>query len=137
MATKVIDSWALIALFNEEPAADEVEKLLHAATSGRHTLLMHVINWGEIYYTTMRRGGESTAKAIAADIGQMPITIVEATNFDLVRQAAVFKATKKLSYADCFGAALAKLRRAEFVTGDREFRSLDNEIKIGWLTGTQ
>jgi ribonuclease VapC len=134
MATKVLDSWALIALFNEEPAADDVEKLLHAATSRRHTLLMHVINWGEIYYTTMRRGGESAAKSVAADIGQMPINIVESANFDLVRQAAIFKATKKLSYADCFAAALAKLRRCELVTGDREFKSLETEIRLGWLS---
>lgn len=134
MATKVLDSWAIIALFNEEPAADDVEKLLHAATSGRHNLLMHVINWGEIYYTTMRRGGESAAKSIAADLHQMPIGIVESTNFELVRQAAVFKASKKLSYADCFAAALAKLRRCELVTGDREFKSLEGDIKLGWLS---
>jgi ribonuclease VapC len=134
MATKVLDSWALIALFNEEPAADEVEKLLRAATGGRHTLLMHVINWGEIYYTTMRRGGEAAAKSIAADVGQMPINIVDVTTFDLVRQAAVFKATKKLSYADCFAAALAKILRAEFVTGDPEFKAMEGELKIWWLT---
>jgi ribonuclease VapC len=134
MATKVLDSWALVALFNEEPAADDVEKLLHAATTGRHTLLLHVINWGEIYYTTMRRGGESAAKAVAADLDQMPINIVESANFELVKQAAIFKATKKLSYADCFAAALAKLRRCELVTGDREFKSLEAEIKLGWLS---
>ena len=28
MATKVLDSWALIAFFEDEPAADEVEKVL-------------------------------------------------------------------------------------------------------------
>jgi ribonuclease VapC len=134
MATKVLDSWALIALFNEEPAADEVEKLLHAATSGRHTLLMHVINWGEIYYTTMRRGGESAAKAIAADLYQMPIDVIESTGLEFVTQAAAFKATRKLSYVDCFAAALAKLRRCELVTGDREFKALENEIKLGWLS---
>src|SRR6266571_5360588 len=133
MAIKVLDSWVLIAFFDEEPAAEEVEKLLHAATSGRHTLLMHVINWGEIYYTTMRRGGEAAAKSIAADVGQMPINIVDVTTFDLVRQAAVFKATKKLSYADCFAAALAKIRRAEFVTGDHEFKVVESELKkIRW-----
>ena len=134
MATKVLDSWALIALFNEESAAEDVEKLLHAATAGRHTLLMHVINWGEIYYTTMRRGGESAAKSVAADIGQMPINIVESANFELVRRVAAFKATKKLSYANCFAAALAKLRRAEFVTGDPAFKTMEGELKISWLT---
>lgn len=136
MATKVLDSWALMALFNEEPASEAVEKLLHAATAGKHTLLLSVINWGEIYYTTLRRGGESAATAITADISQMPITLVpvETANLELIRQAAIFKATKKLSYADCFAAALAKLRRAEFVTGDPEFKVVDGEIRISWLT---
>ncbi len=134
MATKVLDSWVLIALFNAEPAAEEIERLLHAGASGRHVLLMHVINWGEIYYTTMRRGGQSAANAIAADIRQMPIRIVDSTNLLLVRQAAIFKATRRLSYADCFAAALAKIENAEFVTGDREFKSVERELKsIGWL----
>lgn len=135
MATKVLDSWALIALFNEESVAEQVEKLLHAATAGRHTLLMSVVNWGEIYYTTLRRGGESAAKSIASDIAQMPITLVsvDSANLDLVRQAAIFKATKKLSYADCFAAALAKLRKSELVTGDTEFKAVEGDIKIGWL----
>lgn len=136
MATKVLDSWALIALFNEEPASEAVENLLHGATAGKHTLLLSVINWGEIYYTTLRCGGQSAATSISADISQMPITLVpvETDNLELARQAAVFKATKKLSYADCFAAALAKLRRAEFVTGDPEFKAVEGEIKILWLT---
>lgn len=36
-------------------------------------------------------------------------------------------------YADCFAAALAKLRNAERVTGDRDFKQIEAEIKIGWL----
>ena len=51
----------------------------------------------------------------------------------LVRQAALYKATKKLSYADAFAAALTKLRNAELVTGDKEFREVENDIKIAWL----
>ena len=30
-------------------------------------------------------------------------------------------------------AALAKLRKTELVTGDAEFKPLENEIKINWL----
>jgi len=51
----------------------------------------------------------------------------------LARQAAIFKATKKMAYADCFAAALAKLRNVELVTGDPEFKEVEKEIKIGWL----
>jgi hypothetical protein len=46
----------------------------------------------------------------------------------------VFKATKKMSYADCFAAALAKIRNAELVTGDPEFKVVESELKkIRWL----
>ena len=39
----------------------------------------------------------------------------------------------KLSYADCFAAALAKERKSEFVTGDKEFKQVDGEVGIRWL----
>ena len=40
---------------------------------------------------------------------------------------------RKISCADVFAAALAKLRKAELVTGDLEFKQMENEIRIGWL----
>jgi uncharacterized protein len=59
---------------------------------------------------------------------------VDTRDLELVRQAAVFKATRKMSYADCFAAALAKTRNAELVTGDSEFKVVENELKkIRWL----
>jgi hypothetical protein len=46
VATKILDSWALMALFNGEPAAREVEELLTQAAADRHKLLMSVkIHW--------------------------------------------------------------------------------------------
>jgi uncharacterized protein with PIN domain len=38
-----------------------------------------------------------------------------------------------MSYGDCFAAALAKLRKAELITGDEEFRQMEKEIKILWI----
>jgi ribonuclease VapC len=58
---------------------------------------------------------------------------VDEKNLDMVRQAAIYKATKRLSYADAFAAALAKIRSAELVTGDREFKQVEDEIEINWL----
>jgi PIN domain nuclease of toxin-antitoxin system len=124
MATKILDSWALMALFHEESAADEVEKLLAQAAVDRHNLLMSVVNWGEIYYSVMR--------GASPEMAAMPIEIVPA-DLQQTHQAAIFKATKKMSYADCFGAALAKIKNAEFVTGDPEFKEIEKEIKINWL----
>jgi len=38
-----------------------------------------------------------------------------------------------MSFADCFAAALAKQRKAHLVTGDLEFKQIENEISINWL----
>jgi predicted nucleic acid-binding protein len=51
----------------------------------------------------------------------------------LADSAADFKARFKLSLADAFAAALAREKKAELVTGDPEFKPLDQELKIHWL----
>ena len=134
MATMVLDAHALMVLFNDEPGADEVERILLKAESGSPKLLMSVVNWGEIYYNTMREVSQEAAEQKAQEIASLPIEIVGvADDLALVRQAAVFKATHKMAYADCFAAALAKEKKAELVTGDPEFKEVEGEIKIGWL----
>lgn len=134
MATKVLDSWALIAFFEDEPAADAVEKLLAQASAEKHKLLLSVVNWGEIYYNTMREISQEAAEQKAREIAALPIDIVGVgDDLALARQAAIYKATHKMSYADCFGAALAKIKNVEFVTGDPEFKEVEKEIKVVWL----
>jgi len=136
MATMVLDAHALMVLFNDEPGAEQVEKILLKAESGTPKLLMSVINFGEIYYAIYRGASPEAAEAKAHEIAGMQIELVpvDARDLELVRQAAMFKATKKMSYADCFAAALAKIRNAELVTGDRDFRAVENDLrKIHWL----
>jgi len=136
MATMVLDAHALMVLFNDEAGAEEVEKILLKAESGNPRLVMSVINWGEIYYSIMRGASQEIADSKAHEIAGMRIELVpvDARDLDLIRQAAVFKATKKMSYADCFAAALAKTKNAELVTGDRDFKAVENDLaKIRWL----
>jgi len=134
VATKVLDSWALLAFFEDEPAAEDVEKLLAKADQGTHKLLLSVVNWGEVYYNIMRRASPAAAEQKVKEMAIMPIELVPVeTDLHLVRQAAIYKATGKLVYADAFAAALARLRNAELVTGDPDFKAVEGEIKIGWL----
>ncbi|HEV3100672.1 MAG TPA: type II toxin-antitoxin system VapC family toxin [Candidatus Udaeobacter sp.] len=135
MATMVLDAHALMVLFNDEPGAEEVEKILIKAESGSPKLLMSVVNWGEIYYSILRGASQEMAETKAHEIAGMQIELVpvDADDLELVRQAAAFKATRKMSYADCFAAALAKIKNAELVTGDREFKQLARDVKIRWL----
>ena len=52
----------------------------------------------------------------------------------LAHDAGVYKSKHKMSFADCFAAALAKQKRAELLTGDPEFKQVDKEVSITWLT---
>jgi predicted nucleic acid-binding protein len=52
---------------------------------------------------------------------------------ELAEVAALLKNAYKLGLADAFAAALAKSKKAELVTADHEFKSVEKEIKIGWL----
>jgi predicted nucleic acid-binding protein len=136
MATIVLDAHALMVLFNDEPGADEVEKLLLKAESGTPRLLMSVVNWGEIYYSILRGASQEIADAKAHEIAGMCIELVpvDAADLELVRAAGSFKATKRISYANSFAAALAKTKNAELVTGDPEFKAVEAELrKIRWL----
>ncbi len=135
MATMVLDAHALMVLFNDEPGAEEIEKILIKAESGSPKLFMSVVNWGEVYYSILRGASQEMAEAKAHEIAGMQIELVpvDADDLELVRQAAAFKATRKMSYADCFAAALAKIKNAELITGDREFKQLARDVKIHWL----
>jgi uncharacterized protein with PIN domain len=134
MATEVLDSWALIAFLEDEPAADAVEKLLAQAVAEKHKLLLSVVDWGEIYHNTMRKVSQEAAEQQARAIATLPIEIVGVgDDLTIARQAAIYKATHKMAYADCFAAALARIRNCELLTGDPEFKALEKEIKIAWL----
>lgn len=134
MRATVFDSYAILALLFDEPGADQVEQLLHDAALAHQPVLITAMNWAEVLYQ-MRRShgtdGVTTAKRFAAT---MPLDVVSA-DLALAELAAEFKAAHKLSLADAFAAALAKQHKADLVTGDPEFKSVESELKkITWLT---
>ena len=129
---KVLDSYALIAFFEDEPGAEQVHDLLAQAEKSGEKLLMSVINLGEVWYSIARGYSEETAEEKLREIGEMAIEIVD-VDWNLTRGAASFKVKGRLAYADCFAAALARERKADLITGDREFRQLENEVKVLWI----
>lgn len=132
MKSKVLDSYALMAFFEDEPGADFVREVLLKAEEGGVKLLMSVVNLGEVWYSIARTNSTKIADQYAQEIMGMAIEIVEA-DWELTHQAAAFKVNGNISYADCFAAALAKIHKAELITGDEEFEVLQDEIKITWI----
>ena len=132
MTTKVLDSYAVLAFFEDEPGADKVRDLLLKAEAGKVKLAMSVVNLGEVWYAIARSTSEGTADRYIQEIQGMAIEIVN-VDWGMTRQAAIYKAIGGISYADCFAAALAKDRQGEIVTGDSEYKVLGSKIKVMWL----
>lgn len=131
-AVRVLDSYSLIAYFEGEAGTDRMIEIFRAARDSGRLLLLSVVNWGEVFYITLREAGRERAEQVAHLISTLPIDIISA-DLDLAKQAAEFKATRKMSYADCFAAALAKLRKAELVTGDQEFKQVKGDLNVLWI----
>jgi predicted nucleic acid-binding protein len=123
----------MIAYLENEAGADRMIEVFRVARDSGKALLLSVVNWGEVYYITIREAGRERLEAVTQLISTLPIQIIP-VDLELTKQAAEFKAVKKMSYGDCFAAALAKLRKAELVTGDAEFKQIEGEVKIHWIT---
>lgn len=116
----------------KEPGHEKVASLFVSAVEKDECLLMTSVNYGEIYYIMLRECGREKINEIESIIRTLPIEIID-VDIHLAREAARFKAAKKISYADCFAAALTKIRKGELITGDKEFKIIDREIKILWI----
>jgi predicted nucleic acid-binding protein len=131
-AAPVFDSFALLAFLRGEGGDDQVAALLEKAGARDMPVQMTEVNYAEVKYIVIRKDGAGRWDAVARELPTLPIEFQPATR-PLADFAAEIKARHKLSLADAFAVALAKQRKAELVTGDPEFRSVEGEIKITWL----
>ena len=127
----VLDASAVMTFFEDRPGAAKVEEIVARAAEGKCELLMSVVNWGEVYYSVWRAKGPGMARKIVAEIGQLPIELV-AAGYDLTKLAAELRAEHKLSYADCFAAALASDRKASLATSDADFAKVERRLNLLW-----
>ena len=122
----------MIAFFEDEPGANKVTEILDALMKRKAKAFMSVVNWGEIYYNTMRVQGIEEAEDVIKQFNKYPIKLIEADQA-LTYEAAKLKGKHKIAYADCFAAALSLRLKAPIVTGDPEFKKLDDQVSIQWI----
>jgi ribonuclease VapC len=132
MPAKVLDSFALIAYFRDEPGAEMIEGLLVTASKKDSPLHMTDVNYAEVKYSIVKKDGAEAWEEAAKILQGLPIDF-HSTTRAMADTAADFKARFKMSLADAFAAALAKEKKADLVSGDPEFKALEKEIKINWL----
>jgi len=128
----VLDSWAVISYFEDEPAGAQIADLIASAHEGGIPVYMSVVNVGEVWYITAREISKGDADTIVKEISDLRIQFVDA-DWELTLEAARFKSQHKMSYADCYAAALAKVKGGNLITGDNEFKAVEEQVKIQWV----
>lgn len=128
----MLNSYALIAYLENESGADQMKELRLQGEASKESLLMTIVNWGEVYYTLSRSKGESKAEESILIIDQLPITLIE-INRAIAYQSARLKARYIVAVGNYFSAALTMVNQGQVLTGDPEFKNLEKEVSIIWL----
>lgn len=133
MKKYVLDANALFDLVEAGRGFQKVEHLFQTALQQRSSILISVLNWGEVFYLLWQRRGEETARRTTAGLSRLPIEIVP-VDLAQAMKAGELKAVHKIPYVDCIAAALAVLQRATLVTSDRDFEKLGRQFPVLWIT---
>ena len=131
--TYVLDANAVLDLIEAGPGARKVERLLQSALQQQSSVLISVLNWGEVFYLLWQRRGEETARRTIANLSRLPLRIIP-VDLSQALKAGEIKAVHKIPYVDCVAAALAVLQHATLVTSDRDFEKLGRQFPILWIT---
>ena len=128
----VLDSFALLRFIQKVPGNEPVKAILDDVQIGKACAMLNVINMGEIIYTVQRRFGLQYKLDVVMNIERLGIEILPAPD-DLVYRAAELKARFPMSYADTFAVASSIEHGATLVTGDPEFRQVEQLVNILWI----
>ncbi len=83
------------------------------------------LNLMELYYGLLLKFNRDIADKYYDDLLKYSVDIDDET----IKQAMIFRVLhklKNLSYIDCVGYIMAKQRNIKFLTGDKEFKNLEN-----------
>lgn len=132
MLKYVFDSYAVLVFYQKEQNSEKILSLLNLAQEKKCEIYLSEINLGVVYYIIIRSSGLESANAILANLRSLPIRTVLPFK-DAILQAALYKSSGNISYADAFALQLAVEKKAKLITGDREFKKWEKEVEIEWI----
>ena len=109
-----------------------VQEILALGKNHKCRLVISLINLGEVLYITERTRGLPAAQTVQALVESLPLELLEASR-DLILDAAHIKALHAVSYADAMAVASAIRENAIILTGDPEYKTVEELIQIEWL----
>ena len=132
----VFDACSLISVLTNEKGADIVKDFLQKAVNGEVKILMHKVNFLEVYYYIYKRYNESVAKNLLKDIRISPIKLDNEITDDILLIAGRLKSLYKMSLADSIGLAEIIKNEGYFVTADHHELDIvekKEHLKIDWI----
>jgi len=115
--TYFLDSYAFFEIINGNPEYEKFTKGVSIITTK--------LNLMELHYGLVLILGKEKADEIYDHFSKFAIDIDDET----IRLASYFKnimKSKNLTFTDCIGYVLSKSRNIPFLTGDEEFKDLEN-----------
>jgi predicted nucleic acid-binding protein len=129
----ILDASALLRFVDNDAGADRIEALLDQARTGKVEIVISAVNWGEIVHSLLRARGGEQVNELLPKLRALPIKISVVTQ-DSAEDAAKFKYSHKLAYADAFAGSLALSQSATLVTADQDFRPIPaSALKVDFL----
>jgi len=95
--------------------------------------MINDLNLGEVYYILAKERGTRQAEYFMKVIfPSLPLRNISNTLSDVI-DAAKIKGEYPISYTDCFAVATAIREKAVIVTGDPDFRKVEEKVEIEWI----
>jgi ribonuclease VapC len=130
-ASKVIDSWAMVAWIQDEAGGSALEALLLKADAGKLQLFMSWYNVAETFYTVAKRKSFTIAEEFLMRLPSLPIHLALPDEEEIMAAARV-KASHAVALGDAFAIALAQSEGASVITGDQEIRRC-KLVPVDWV----
>lgn len=124
----VLDTSAILALWNEEDGASFVEKVLRDRPQQR-TVFISFMTFMECRYRLWKDQGKNAADELFRTLSLLPATRVDVDDA-LLMTASELKAQYRISVADSWIIATAITRKATLVHKDPEFDVLTDRVAM-------
>lgn len=126
--TFVLDTSAILTLWNDEEDASIVEKIVRSPS----TLLISFMTRMEAGYRIWKKAGRAASEEFLRYLDLLPLKQVDASD-EILMLAMEIKATKALSNADSWIIATAVAAKAILVHKDPEFEQVKNIVRLQTL----
>jgi predicted nucleic acid-binding protein len=124
----VLDTSAILALWNEEDGASAVETILRKKP-GRRKIYVSFMTFMECRYRVWKDSGQKAADEILRALSLLPVTRVDVDDA-LLLSASELKALHNISVADSWIIATAVAHSATLVHKDPEFDALADKVAM-------